>query len=246
MTRRSTANALADVSSVLVEEYDVVSALTHLCVASDDAFDAAATGLLMRTDPVRAERSDLELLAASSHRAEDLELYQQQFSQGPCLDAISTGQAVHAVDAEDMARRWPLLAAAARGSGIVAVHAFPLRWRGVVMGALNLFFAAERRLSDDERTAGQAFADVATIAIVHARAQPAVEVIAREVQEALDGRTVLEQAKGVLAVQDGVEPAEAFHRLLAHADAHRLPLAALAAEVVAGAQQGRRWDAVDR
>jgi AmiR/NasT family two-component response regulator len=70
-----------------------------------------------------------------------------------------------------------------------------------------------------------------------------VEVIAREVQEALDGRTVVEQAKGVLAVQESLDPAEAFDRLLERADSLGLPLAVLAAGVVEAAQRGRRWDA---
>lgn len=241
MTGRSATRALADASAALVEQYDVVSALTHLCVACTDVFGAGAAALLVVGDETAGSR--LELLAASSHGAAELELHQLQVDQGPCLDAVAQRRPVHAGSLDELAARWPALAGAAEAAGVRSVHAYPLRWRGRVLGGLNLFFPADRALSDDEEVAAQAFADVATIAIVHARAEPRVEVIAREVQEALDGRTVVEQAKGVLAVQESCEPAEAFHRLLARSDALGVPLAVLAAQVVERAQHGQSWDA---
>lgn len=240
MTGRSATRALADASATLVEQYDVVSALTHLCVACTDVFGASAAALLVVGDESAGSR--LELLAASSHGAAELELHQLQVDQGPCLDAVANRRAVHASGADELAARWPRLADATAAAGVRSVHAYPLRWRGRVLGGLNLFFAADHGADAEEAVAAQAFADVATIAIVHARAEPRVEVIAREVQEALDGRTVVEQAKGVLAVQESVDPSEAFHRLLARADGLGLPLGELAARVVVRAQRGRRWD----
>ncbi|GEA88687.1 GAF and ANTAR domain-containing protein [Cellulomonas cellasea] len=243
MTGRSPTRALADVSATLVEEYDVVSALTHLCVACTDVFGASAAALLVVGDD--GAGAGLELLAASSHGAAEVELHQQQVEQGPCLDAVAERRPVHADDADELARRWPRFAAVAAPSGVRSAHAYPLRWRGRALGGLNLFFGTDRRFDAEEEIAAQAFADVATIAIVHARAEPRVEVIAREVQEALDGRTVVEQAKGVIAVQDSVDPAEAFLRLLDRSDARGVSLAALAARVVVHAQRGRRWDDAD-
>jgi GAF domain-containing protein len=243
MTGRSPTRALAEMSATLVEEYDVVSALTHLCVACTDVFGASAAALLVRGDG--GAGAELELLAASSHAAAELELHQQQVDQGPCLDAVSTRRPVHADDADELARRWPRFAAVAGPTGVRAAHAHPLRWRGRVLGGLNLFFTTDRTLDAEEEVAAQAFADVATIAIVHARARPRVEVIAREVQEALDGRTVVEQAKGVLAVQESIDPAEAFHRLLDRSDALGVSLASLASQVVERAQRGLHWEAAD-
>jgi len=243
MTGRSPTRALAEMSATLVEEYDVVSALTHLCVACTDVFGASAAALLVRGDG--GSGAELELLAASSHAAAELELHQQQVDQGPCLEAVSDRRPVHADDADELARRWPRFAAAAGPAGVRAAHAYPVRWRGRVLGGLNLFFTTDRSLDAEEEVAAQAFADVATIAIVHARARPRVEVIAREVQEALDGRTVVEQAKGVLAVQESIDPAEAFQRLLERSDALGVSLASLAAQVVGRAQRGLHWQDAD-
>lgn len=233
MTGRSPTRALAEMSATLVEEYDVVSALTHLCGACADVFGASAVALLVSGDG--GAGAGLELLAASSHAAAELELHQQQLDQGPCLEAIADHRPVHAPDADELARRWPRFAAVAGATGVRSAHAYPLRWRGRVLGGLTMFFATDRGVGPEEEIAAQAFADVATIAIVHARARPRAEVLAREVQEALDGRTVVEQAKGVLAVQESIDPAQAFDRLLGRSDARGVPLAA---EVVERAQRG--------
>ena len=55
----------------------------------------------------------------------------------------------------------------------------------------------------------------------------------RQLQEALDSRIVIEQAKGVLAERFGTSPERAFTVLRGAARAHRLKLHALAAAVVA-------------
>ena len=241
MSANSTTRPLADASATLVGEYDVLSALTHLCVTCTDVVGASAAALLVTVED--GGINGLELMAASSHAAADLELHQQQAEQGPCLETIATGLPVHAHDAAEVARRWPALAPTAAASGIVAVHAYPMRWRGTVLGGLNVFFTEGGALGAEQDVAAQAFADVATLSIVHSRARPRVEVLTRQVREALEGRTVVEQAKGVLAVQESLDPAEAFQRLLSRSRELREPLVVLAARAVERAQRGEHWDA---
>ena len=54
-------------------------------------------------------------------------------------------------------------------AGFGATHALPMRLRGRVIGALNLFAAERVRLSDNDLAIGQAMADVATIGLLHQR-----------------------------------------------------------------------------
>lgn len=68
-----------------------------------------------------------------------LELFQLQYHEGPCLDSFSTGTAVVNHDLPRAADRWPLFARRAVEAGFRSVHAFPLRHRQKVIGALNLF-----------------------------------------------------------------------------------------------------------
>jgi GAF domain-containing protein len=115
--------------------------------------------------------------------------------------------------------------------GFLAAAACPLRWRGDVIGAINVFLPRARALSDDEQRVVQAFADVAAIAIIHAGLPP-VQDLARITRRALAARTVVEQAKGVIADQTGLDMAAAFDRLRALADQRGQPLEAIAQDLV--------------
>jgi AmiR/NasT family two-component response regulator len=59
---------------------------------------------------------------------------------------------------------------------------------------------------------GQALADVAMIGILQERALRRGEVLNEQLQLALNGRVIIEQAKGVLAQYGGLAPAVAFER----------------------------------
>ena len=80
----------------------------------------------------------LQLMAASDERSEMLELFQVQSAEGPCQDCYRGGAAVVDADLRSAADRWPRFAPKAAAAGYRAVHAFPLRLRGEVIGALNL------------------------------------------------------------------------------------------------------------
>ena len=197
--------AVAEMAAALVQPYDVIGTVVDILTAAAHTAGAAAGGLILR----RLGQDRLQLLAATSHRAEELELYQTQHEQGPCFDAVETGEPVTADSAADIQSRWPHIAAAFQRAGFDAVHAVPMSWHGDVIGALNLFFTP-----DNVPTGApvQVFADIGALAIVHAAPVTATQVLTRT-RSALDERTVIEQAKGVLA-QQGNLPMDAAYQLL--------------------------------
>ena len=95
--------------------------------------------------------------------------------------------------------RWPNFAPVAVEAGFRSVHAIPMRLRGVIIGALNLFRAEEGDMEELDVVAAQALADVATIAILHHRAASEAQLVNEQLTLALNSRIVIEQAKGVLA-----------------------------------------------
>lgn len=219
--------ALAD---TLVDEYDVIDMLDGLVAHSVTLLAAEAAGLMLAD----AHR-ELRVVAASSEAAELMELLQLQDEQGPCLDCYRTGAPVSVPDLRDDIRRWPLFAAKAEHTGpFRSVHAIPLRLRGQTIGALNLFHRTPGPLPSADLDLGQALADVATIGILQERAIHQSEIAQEQLQRALTNRVVIEQAKGVIAQQQGIPMDAAFDRLRRYCRSHNLRLSDISRQIVDG------------
>jgi AmiR/NasT family two-component response regulator len=76
---------------------------------------------------------------------------------------------------------------------------------------------------------------VATIGILQERAIRRQEVLAEQLQAALNSRVIIEQAKGMIAERGQIDLAHAFTLLRAHARSRQQRLSDLARDVVNGA-----------
>jgi hypothetical protein len=220
---------LALATASLLGDQDVIGMTTSLLSGCVRATGAAAAGLVV----TRPDDQHLELLASTSHRVQELELYQLQVDEGPCVEAVKTLAPVTVIGPQEIAIRWPAVTAAFERAGYLAVHAAPMVWRGKALGAVNLFFTTTGSVADSTEVA-QAFADMATIALVHSGRLTAQDVVGRA-KAALDDRIVVERAKGVLAYTKNVPPDEAFDLLLALAAAAAQPLGEVATQVIENA-----------
>jgi GAF domain-containing protein len=222
------AQTFVELADSLVDDFDVLDLLNVLVERCLDLLGVAAAGLLFADG-----QDQLRLAVSSSESARLLELYQLQNHEGPCLDSYRSGLPVSAASMEEAHSRWPRFAAAAAGEGFVGVLALPLRWRGQVIGALNLFDAKDGILADPAvALVAQSMADVATIAILQARIGNEREILNEQLQSALTSRVVIEQAKGVLAARLEIEMEEAFGALRKRSRDHRRRLVEVAEEVV--------------
>jgi GAF domain-containing protein len=124
--------------------------------------------------------------------------------------------------------------AEALSAGFHSVHALPMRLRGTVIGALNLFRTDHGEMSPADIDVAQAFADVATIGILQHRAAQDAQVINDQLAHALNSRIVIEQAKGMVAERLDLDMEQAFAVLRGHARNHNLRLVDVAEAVIAG------------
>jgi GAF domain-containing protein len=228
------AHVFVELADTLMDEFDQVDFLQMLVDRSVELLGADAAGLMLAD-----QRGTLQLMASSVEEARGLEVFELQMHEGPCLDCFATGQTVVNVDLAEAQERWPVFMPAAVAAGFRACHALPLRLRGQVLGAMNLFTAEPRRLDDEHIAIGQAMADVATIGLLHERNLREQTVLSEQLQAALHSRVLIEQAKGVLAARRGVGVAKAFALMRSHARRHGLPLTAVAGAVIDGSLEAQ-------
>jgi transcriptional regulator with GAF, ATPase, and Fis domain len=231
------AQALIEAADTLVDDFDVIDFLHTLAERCVQLLDVDAAGLMLAD-----QRGQLHATAASSENARLLELFELQGDAGPCLDAYRTGTAVVNADLQANQPRWPRFAEAAQLTGFLSVHALPLRLRSTVIGALNLFCAGPGALSDEDVRTGQALADVATIGILAQRNLHQAELLTSQLQQALNSRVTIEQAKGVLAERRQITVDAAFDVLRSHARSHNLRLSDLAKDVAQAQHSGPAAD----
>ena len=229
-------DVFVEVADTLITDFDLVDFLHKLTGHAAAVSGAEAVGLMLAD-----QQGQLRYMAASNETGRMLELFQLQNAEGPCLDCYSTRAPVVNADLATASERWPMFAPAAIAAGFQSVHAFPMRLRENVIGALNLFGHADVRFKDEEVRVVQALADVATIALLQERSIARSDSLTEQLQGALNSRIVIEQAKGALARQEGKTPGEAFEMMRAEARRSRRRLVDVATDIINGI--ARRTDA---
>jgi GAF domain-containing protein len=222
------ARIFVEVSDTLVDEFDLIEFLHMLAVRTASLVDASAVGLLLAD-----QRGHLQFMAASDENVKLLELFQVQNHEGPCLDAFRTAKPVINADLRDAGARWPRFAPRATEAGFHSVHAFPLRLRSQVIGALNVFGGeVGGSFEDPDIQIVQALADVAAIGLLQERAIRRGELLTEQLQGALNSRIVIEQAMGAIAQARGVSVDDAFALIRGYARRNNRRLSDVAHAVV--------------
>lgn len=207
-------DAVVSLVDRLLDDFDVVDLLTELTERCAQLLDVESAGLLL-ADPLE----QLRLLAATSEATRELELFQLQADEGPCVDCYSTGQPVSVADLQAQADRWPRFVPAAVEAGFASVHAVPMRAAGIVLGALGLFGTRPGELDDADLLVGQTLAHIASVAILQEHA-PTPSTVMPQLRSALTGRILVEQAKGFLRESLDVSVEDAFQLMRNYARTH--------------------------
>ncbi|MEU2791816.1 GAF and ANTAR domain-containing protein [Streptomyces sp. NPDC007100] len=220
------AETFVELADTLVADFDVIDFLQQLTVRCCDIFAVADVAVLLAypgphlyspapCDPTPALAEVLELA----------------LHEGPALDAYRTAEAVTPGNLARAPATWRDFSASAREVGYTYASAVPLRLREEVLGSLLLLRATDSPLPADDLTLAQAFADAATIGLLHAHTVRRVETVNEQLHNALHSRIVIEQAKGALAARHNTSLHDAFALMRRHASQHRLLLTTVAQHV---------------
>lgn len=205
------------------ELLDQVVDLAARAVSSADAVAVTVERVNGRTDTA----------AASDDRSKHLDEVQRDIGEGPCVDAMRTGEIVVVDDLRSDPRWSPALQQAAADSGLVAVLAVPMVAASGSIGALNLFSDRAAGLDDDARRTASDIAAPVAATLANARAYRRVEQLGDQLREALRTRAVIEQAKGILMVRARCDEDAAFDLLRRTSQHQNRKLRDVAVSVVA-------------
>ncbi|MDQ3156989.1 MAG: GAF and ANTAR domain-containing protein [Actinomycetota bacterium] len=231
MTRITIAEAFSEFATAMVGEHDVAGTLSDILTNCAQVLEFDACDLLVNDGD-----NGMQLLGATSHSAEELELHQAQIYEGPCVESGLSGATVVAVGEDAVCARWPYFGPRMIEAGFHSVLSVPMAWHDRPFVALNLFSSSDTEPTEESVRLAQTFADLATILAPHIDELTLNEARDR-IRAALESRTVVEQAKGVISQRHGLDMATAYDRLLASAAERGLTLSALAVEVIEDAQR---------
>ncbi|MGA5298278.1 ANTAR domain-containing protein [Nucisporomicrobium flavum] len=222
------AKVFVEIADTLVDEFDLIDYMHMLTERVAELTEAAAAGMVLADHHGR-----LEFIAGSDENVTLVELFQLQNEEGPCLEAFHTGEPVFNVDLGEAGARWPRFAPRAAAAGFRSVHAFPMRLRRQVIGALNVFGGrAGQDFGNDDVAIMQSLADVATIGLLQERAVTRSEALTEQLQGALNSRITIEQAKGAVAQARGISVDDAFTAIRGYARRNNRRLTEVAHAIV--------------
>jgi GAF domain-containing protein len=205
------------------------SATTRLCEASAEITGMTGAGImLMAGDRPHGSICTTDTVSAL------IEELQYTLGEGPCVDAHREQRPVAEPDlAHPAVSRWGSFAPSAVASGARAVFGFPVSVGDVRVGALNLYRDRPGPLTDDQQADAAVIASVAARAIMAMQADAAPGGLGAALEVGTNFQFVVHQAAGMVAVQLGVDVAEATVRLRAHAFGAGRLVADVARDVVA-------------
>jgi diguanylate cyclase (GGDEF)-like protein len=158
-------SVLSEFARTMITDFPVQGILDQLVGRVVDVLPVTGAGVTL----VEADLAP-RYVAASDDAALRFEKLQSDLTQGPCILAYHSGEAVLAPElATDT--RFPRFGPAAVADGLAAVFTFPLRHGAGRLGALDLYRDRVGTLDSDEIVAAQTLADVAAAYLINAQAR---------------------------------------------------------------------------
>ena len=221
-------HTLSRFAVVLPARYDLEAALTELTESVTEVLGLSGAGVTMADQAGR-----LRFVTAVSQASGDLERNQEEQQAGPCRDAYDTGEVVRVTDVRQEASRWSEFSASATQLDMAGVAGIPMRLADQIIGALNLYSPEPRVWTDEDIAVAGVLADVATSYVVNASKLRQQEQLSEQLQQALESRVVIEQAKGITAQQKAISVDDAYQLIRRHARNNNASLRVVAEAIVA-------------
>ncbi len=175
-----------------------------------------------------------DAIATESEFAQAVDGAQFEAGQGPCVDAYDSS---HLTMSQNIAadQRWPKFGPKAAQAGLCSALALPLQQGTETIGVVNLYARQQDAFdAHDVRIAGL-FAAAVSAVVQDVRERESLRRLVQQLEEALQSRAQIDQAKGIIMARHGCSADEAFARLVTVSRNTNTKLAELSARLVRGA-----------
>jgi GAF domain-containing protein len=218
--------AYVDLLGVLVES-PTVDVFLDLAVrlAADTIVPGCTCGLTVVRD------GQTYTAAASSRVASQLDEIQYGAGDGPCLEALRTGRIVEVGDLAGE-QRWRGYRPHALAHGVASSLSVPMRVDGQVIAALNCYAGGTFSFLGPARRKVEVFARHCAAALTVSLRQAEQAEVHLQLREAMAGRTVIDQAIGILMAQQRCAADEAFELLRTVSQHRNRKLRDVAADII--------------
>ena len=162
--------------------------------------------------------------AATSARVAQIHELQIAFNEGPCLDS-TRGEANSVCDDIAADSRWPKWGPAVAELGVRSALAIRLESKTRNLGALNLYAESIGAFGPKDVAIAQNFARHASIALSSAFTEHGLAV-------AIDARTFIGQAQGILMGRYGIGAEQAFEYLRRRSQQEQVKLSEVAHNII--------------
>lgn len=183
----------------------------------------------------RPERPDF--VATGAKLAQNLDGVQLTAGEGPSLSAWSGRRTVRSDDLR-ADRRWPRLRGLLDSTHVQSVVAVPIRYADSVVGVLNLYSLDDHLAKDSAVESAELLGSTVAAVLHEAEAKSELENSTRQLQTALESRSTIDQAKGMIMASRGCGPEEAFEILVQMSSKSNMKLRDIAARMVEEVSQG--------
>ena len=169
----------------------------------------------------------------------DLDESQYGSADGPCIHAARSGQAVLVSDARTETR-WTDYMQQAVERGCLSSLSLPLGSAEQMGAALNIYARQAAAFDESSRANGEKLARFAGVAVANVHAYQSAREVADNLQQAMESRAVIEQAKGVLVERFKLTPDQAFELLAQSSMAANRKVRDIAVDLVRTGELPRR------
>ena len=226
--------AFAHIMGLLLTETEVDRAVQHLAEAIKDSVPGTLGAGVSILDS-QARRTSAGF---TDPVVEQVDRVQYDLGQGPCLSAWASGEPmlVEDVPADP---RWPEWRAAITDLPVRSVISVPLKPANApVVGALKIYAAPPYAYGLGHVELLELFATPAATLLSHIQSSGTIERISEAMEQALQSRDVVNQARGLLCERHRITPDEALQRLVRTARINRSTVQAVSAALMADPATG--------